>query len=101
MYIYNITSKVAKKIVYEWVHWQKEIHIPEIMSIGFFYDYRFYELLEQNDEEEMTFVIQYFALELEDYKEYIRNHAPLLRRKAFDKWKNQFIAFRTLLKSVN
>ncbi len=101
MYIYNITTKVANKIADEWMHWQKQIHIPETISTGFFYDYRFYELLEQNDEEEKTFVIQYFALELEDYKEYIRNHAPLLRTKAFDKWKNQFIAFRTLLKNVN
>jgi hypothetical protein len=101
MYIYNITTKVDNNIADEWKHWQKQTHIPETMITGFFYDCRFYELLEQNDEEGMTFVIQYFALELEDYKEYIRNHAPLLIAKAFDKWKNQFIAFRTLLKSVN
>lgn len=101
MYIYNITTKVNNNIVDQWTDWQKQIHIPEIMMTGFFYDYRFYELLEQDDEEGKTFVIQYFALELQDCKEYIRNHAPLLKEKAFDKWKNQSIAFSTLLKSVN
>jgi len=101
MYVYNITTKVDIDIADEWTHWQKQTHIPEIINAGFFYDYRFYELLEQDDVEGKTFVVQYFARELKDCKEYIRNHAPLLREKAFNKWGNQFISFRTLLKSVN
>ncbi len=101
MYIYNITTKVNNNIVDEWMLWQKQTHIPEIMITGFFYDYRFYELLEQNDDEGKTFIVQYFAAELEDCDEYMGNNAPLLREKAFDRWGNHFIAFRTLLKSVN
>lgn len=100
MYVYNTTIKVDYGIIEEWIQWQKEVHIPEILSIGFFYDYRFYELPEQNDSEGKTFVIQYFALQLEDYSEYNRDHAQRIAGEAFKKWGEQFISFSTLLKTV-
>lgn len=92
--------KVDNTIEEEWILWQKEIHIPEIMSTDYFYDHRFFKLLEQDEDEGKTYVIQYFALEKKDYEDYIHHHAQVLREKAFLKWGNQFIAFRTLLKSV-
>ena len=100
MYVYNITIKVENEVEDEWLKWQKEIHIPEVLATGFFYDHRFFKLLEQDENEGITFVIQYFALERKDYEEYNRFYAPLLREKAFLKWGNKFIAFRTLLKSL-
>jgi len=100
MFVYNITTKVDNIIEEEWILWQKEIHIPEILGTGFFYDHRFFKLLDQNEDEGKTYVIQYFALERKDYEEYVRKYAPALREKAFKKWGNQFITFRTLLKSV-
>jgi len=42
MFVYNITIKVDNNIEEEWLRWQKEIHIPEILSTGFFYDHRFF-----------------------------------------------------------
>lgn len=101
MFIYNITTKVDNEIADKWIQWQKEIHIPEILSTGFFYDSRFYELLGQDDEEGRTFVVQYFVLEREHYDEYILLHAPFFRDKAFQKWGNQFLAFKSLLQSVD
>ena len=59
----------------------------------------FLNCLSRMNAEGKTFVIQYFANEKNDYDEYINHHAPALREKAFAKWGNQFIAFRTLLKS--
>src|SRR6185437_5620586 len=100
MFVYNITMKVDNTIEEEWILWQKEIHIPEIMSTGYFYDHRFFKLLEPDEDEGKTYVIHYFALEKKDYEDYIHHHAQVLREKAFLKWGNQFIAFRTLLKSV-
>jgi len=60
----------------------------------------FFKLLEQDESEGKTYVIQYFALKKEDYEEYILHHAPVLWEKAFLKWGNRFVAFRTLLKTV-
>ncbi len=36
MFVYNITTKVDNTIEEEWILWQKKIHIPEILSTGFF-----------------------------------------------------------------
>jgi hypothetical protein len=99
--VYNITTKVDNNISAEWISWQKEIHIPEVLSTGFFYDFRFFELLGDDNGDDKTFVIQYFALQLEDYKIYNEKFAPLIRDKAFEKWGDQCISFRTLLKSVH
>ena len=60
----------------------------------------FLNYLNKMKDEGKTYVIQYFSLERKDYEEYIHLHAPVLREKAFLKWGNQFIAFRTLLKAV-
>ena len=84
----------------EWVHWQMEEHIPEIMSTQLFDEYKFFRLLEQDDSEGPTFVIQYFTPLKENYEKYINEFAPVLRERAFKKWGNQFIAFRSLLQAV-
>jgi hypothetical protein len=101
MYVYNITIKVDNKIEDEWLLWQKEITIPEMLSTGFFYDYRFFELLGQDVTDGKTFVAQYFALSGEDCEMFTDQYAEHLREKAFKKWGDHFISFRTILKSVH
>jgi len=101
MFIYNITTKVNHSILEEWMQWQKHIHIPEIIATGLFYDHRFYELLEQDEEEGRTFVIQFLAHSKEDYKKYLHDFAPSLRKESEKKWADNAISFRSLLKNVS
>lgn len=100
MFIYNITIRVDNDIAEGWLQWQKETHIPQVMATGFFYDHRLYKLMEQDESDGQTFVVQFFALEFADYKEYIRDHAPGLREQSFRRWGNKFVAFRTLLSGI-
>lgn len=100
MIIYNITIKVNNSISDEWLKWQLEEHIPEIMSTGLFDQYKFFRLLDQDDTDGPTFVLQYYTGERKYYDQYIKEHAPKLREKAFIKWGDGFIAFRSLLESV-
>ena len=100
MICYNITVRIEPEIETEWVRWQKDEHIPEIMSTGLFSDYKFFKLLEQRNED-VTYVVQYFASSLEDYEKYISLFAPALREKAISKWSDRFIAFRTVMEAVN
>jgi hypothetical protein len=79
----------------------KEEHIPEVISSGQFTEHRFYRLLEQDEAEGITYVVQYFAPSLEHYNQYINESAPLLRQKALKKWGDKFIAFRTIMQVVN
>ena len=100
MFIYNITIKVSNSIVEEWMKWQQEEHIPEIMSTGLFDSYKVFRLLEQDETEGPTFVFQYATTHRENYDRYIHEHASGLREKAIKKWGDGFIAFRSLLESV-
>ena len=100
MIIYNSTIKVHPAIEDEWLQWQKQEHIPEIMRSGQFTDYKIFRLLEQDDSEGSTYVIQFTAPGITHYQYYLDNFAPALRQKAFDKWGDLFIAFKTIMQVV-
>ena len=101
MIVYNITIKVDWNIVDEWLIWQKEEHIPEIMATGLFDDYNMCRLLEQDDIEGPTFTVQYYTSTPERYQQYINEFAVRLRQKAFARWGDQFVAFRTIMETVH
>lgn len=101
MIVYNITIKIIPEIEKEWVKWQKEEHIPDVLASGQFTDHKFYKLLEQEESEGVTYVVQFFAPSQEHYDRYINESAPKLRKKTLDKWGNKFIAFRTVMQVVN
>ena len=100
MIIYNITFKVDHESVESWMEWQKQIHIPEVIATGCFYDHRFYELLEHEEEDGKTFVIQFYANSKNDYDHYLKNFAPEMKQKSAAKWNDHVISFRTLLQHV-
>lgn len=54
MFIYNITTKIDNDIEGEWLRWQKEVYIPDIMSTALFYDHHFFKLLEQDESDGKT-----------------------------------------------
>ncbi|HEY6062693.1 MAG TPA: DUF4286 family protein [Chitinophagaceae bacterium] len=101
MIAYNITIKIVPEIEENWVRWQQEEHIPDVMSSGQFTGYKFYRLLEQPEPDGITYVVQYFASSLENYTRYLNDTAHILRQKALDKWGDQFIAFRTVMQVVH
>lgn len=101
MIVYNITIKIVPAIETAWIAWQKHEHIPEVMATRRFTSYKFYKLLEQDEADGITYVVQYFAASLADYEHYIHDTAPLLRNKAMEKWGDQFIACRTVMETVH
>lgn len=100
MFIYNITVKVDYEILEDWLNWQKDKHIPEIMAIGLFTNSRMFKLLDQDESEGSTYVLQFLSLTKENYNRYISKYAPLLREKAINEWGNRFLAFHTLMMAV-
>jgi hypothetical protein len=101
MIVYNITTKVHSNIDAAWLQWQKEEHIPEMMATGLFTDYKLFRLLDQDDSEGNTYVIQYSAANADQYSQYTTVYAALLRQKAFRKWGDQFISFRSVLEVIH
>jgi hypothetical protein len=100
MFVYNITFKVEHEILEDWLKWQKEVQIPAILDTGCFYDHRFYELMDLDEEDGRTFVVQFLANSKSDYNRYQHIFGGSLRHRAVEKWKDHVVSFRTLLKNV-
>jgi hypothetical protein len=100
MIVYNITLKVEPEIESEWLRWQREEHIPDILSTGIFTEHKFFKLLDQDETDGVTYVVQYFTPSRDNYNQYIEKFAPLLRKKASEKWGDRFIGFRTVMELV-
>jgi hypothetical protein len=100
MIIYNTTVKVANNIADEWLVWMKEEYIPDHMRTGLFIDCRLCYLLEQDEVEGPTYIVQYFADNMENYNSYMAEHETQLREKGYRRFGNQFIAFHTVMEVV-
>lgn len=100
MIVYNITSKVRWEIMEGWLTWQVEEQIPAILKTGSFDNYQLYRLLDQDEEEGPTFVIQFFTSKLERYQQFMIEFAPALQQAGWDKWGNSVISFRTLMELI-
>lgn len=96
MYIYNVTLSVDKAVHDEWLKWMQEVHMPDVMKTKCFVDCRMLKVLNVEDEG-VTYSAQYTFLEMSDMEEYQASHAPRLQKDALDKFKDKFVAFRTLL----
>ena len=100
MFIYNVTIKIDAGIANDWLQWMQQTHIPEVINTGCFTHAVTLLLLEVDDEEGPTYAIQYHAESKANYNRYIDKFAGEMRQKVFDKWGNQFIAFRSLMQVV-
>lgn len=100
MIIYNVTVNVEKAIEDEWVSWMKEKHIPDILSTGFFHDYKMLRLLNETENEGETYAVQYFTDELDKLETYMVEAAPKLREEHFAKFQDKCVSFRTFLETV-
>ncbi|MES2688983.1 MAG: DUF4286 family protein [Bacteroidota bacterium] len=101
MIIYNVTINIEDDAHHQWVDWMKATHIPQVMAIGLFTEYRFSKLLtRQPDETGTTYVIQYLCSNMKDYDLYQAEHAPALQQETQKHFGGKFVAFRTIMESV-
>ena len=100
MFVYNLTIKVDKEISPQCIKWLQQEYIPEIMATKLFFDNKFFQLVEPDDPDASTFVLQHFTDSKEKYTDYIDKHLPSITKQAVKKWGNNFIAFKTLMQTV-
>jgi len=83
-----------------WLGWQVDEQIPAMLKTGLFDSYQLYRLLDQEEDEGPTFVIQYLTSNLERYEQFLIGFAPAMQQEGWDKWGDRYIAFRTLMERV-
>ena len=99
--IYNVTVKVSSDIREQWLDWMQHEHIPEVMSTACFSSYRLLHLEGYDDEEGITYAIQYSCPSHELFDIYQRDHAPVLQKKHLQRYDGKFVAFRTILEMIS
>ncbi len=100
MLIYNVTVFVEENIAEEWQNWMREIHIPEVMAVGLFKNYRMLEVLDSPNEG-LTYCLQYEVESRDHYDTYQSQFAPALQAKTLEKFGEKAIAFRTLMEIID
>ncbi|MBK0404256.1 DUF4286 family protein [Adhaeribacter sp. BT258] len=101
MIIYNVTVSIENSVAEEWLKWMKEVHIPEVMATTYFIKSQIARVMEDEDHGGTSYAIQYTARNLEDLMEYQRDHAPALQAKHSERYKDRYVAFRTVLEIID
>jgi hypothetical protein len=100
MILYNVTVNINPELHDDWVDWMKTVHIPEVLATGLFVEHKFLRVMSTEPGEGFTYSIQYFLNSIDDYENYRSNFAPQLQADHTARYKDQFVAFRTLLEVV-
>ena len=101
MIIYNVTVSIDNRVAEEWLQWMKEVHIPEVMATTYFIKYQIARVMEDEDHGGTSFAIQYTARNMDDLMEYQRDHATTLQAKHAERYKDLYVAFRTVLEVID
>ena len=101
MIIYNITTKVQHSIAVPWLQWLKNIHVTDIMESDCFTEFKIVKLMEVDEADGPTFAVQFFAENKALYNLYIEKYSSEIQKRSFEKWGDQFIAFRSVMQIVD
>lgn len=101
MIIYSVTVSVDEDVHENWVAWMKDVHIPHVMATGFFLENRFAKVLLAKDEGGITYSVQYLCNSMADLQRYQGSHAPRLQQEVKEKFDGKFVAFRTVLETID
>jgi hypothetical protein len=99
MIIYNVTVNIDQEVHKDWLDWMRASHIPKVMDTGCFTDHRICRVLSDEDTG-FTYSIQYSCKDMETMDRYKRDHAPQMQKEVGERYKDKFIAFRTLLEVI-
>jgi hypothetical protein len=100
MIVYNVTVNIDESVHDEWLRWMREVHIPDVMNTGMFLENRILKILGDEESGGSTYSIQYTCKSMNEFRQYEEVFAPALRAEVDEKYKDKFVAFRTLLEVV-
>lgn len=101
MFIYNITFNVEEDIEKDWLHWMKDVHIPEILASDKFVGHRILRIIDVQAETGVSYAVQFEAKSLKNIQHYVSRHAPDLQKKTYDRYGQKIVAFRTVMEEMS
>ena len=99
--VYNVTVKVDPEVLDDWLDWMKNIHIPDVMATGKFLEYRLQRIINAQEGDNPTYAIQYLCADMATLHQYQIHHAAALQQDHTERYKDRFVAFRTLMEVLD
>jgi hypothetical protein len=100
MYLYNVTLIVDEAAEAEWLEWMQDVHIPLVLATGKFLSNKLLKVVDSPNEG-VTYCAQYLAETMAEYEEYETVYAPALQQELNERFKDRFVAFRTLMEYLD
>ncbi len=97
IFLYNVTIGVDKEIEMEWLQWMKNYYLPRAMQSGAFLEHRIYKVLTHEDENSVSYSVQYFSDAIEKIVQYLNNDGKVLLEELRNRYKEKHVVFNTLL----
>ena len=97
MILYNVTVKVEHSVHDDWLEWMQAVHIPDVLATGLFTEYKLCRLLGVDESDGTTYAVQYFCPGMPAFQQYQQQHAARLQKEHSDRYKDKYVAFRTLM----
>ncbi len=95
--LYSVTVKIDNQVHDDWLEWMKKVHIPDVMATEMFESSRICRILSQDESEGVSYSIQYICPNMKTLQQYSAKFAIKLQQEHADRYKNKYVAFRTLL----
>jgi len=99
MIIYNVTVNINNDVHDDWLQWMKTVHVPDVVATGCFTDGNIFKIM-VDEQQGTSYSIQYKANSMDDVNRYLETFAPALREQHTARYKDKFVAFRTLLQHI-
>lgn len=99
MILYNVTVKIHNDVHDDWLKWMRETHIPDVMNTGMFVESKMLRIL-HDEPEGVTYAFQYFCKDMETFQTYQSKYAKALQADHTERYKDKYVAFRTLMEVV-
>jgi predicted solute-binding protein len=100
MILYNVTVKIDLDVHDDWLNWMQEVHIPDLMQTGLFERHSISKVLLQDDSDGITYAVQYACKDMATLQKYMAQHAPRLQNDHNERYKDKYVAFRTILEEL-
>ncbi len=100
MIIYNVTVNIDNDVADEWLKWMIDVHIPDVLNTGLFLENHIYRLIADENSGGTSYAIQYLCESMNEYEKYKLNFASEKQAIHTSRYKDKFVAFRTLLEVV-
>ncbi len=100
MIVYNVTINIDSEVEAEWLRWMKSVHIPDVMATNCFENTGMLKMMYEQEAQGITYAIQYTAKSIQMIEQYQKEFATALQADHSARYKDKFVAFRTLLEEV-